>query len=196
MRNCKATAKSTGKPCKQQAINGIDLCRVHGVNKELRAKAAKNVDRATALQYAQKLIAEDPELQRDPDPVLVLLETLRRERRILASWDLVVEGRIAAGEHVTHTTTHGERNRDPDVKESNDATNRVARIAKMCVDAGVSERRLALEQDREHRIAQAARAAVAEQALGLPPALQRQILTAFAQQMRQLDMIEVSTLNA
>jgi len=33
-RQCTATAKSTGKRCEQVAVNGFDVCRVHGAHKK------------------------------------------------------------------------------------------------------------------------------------------------------------------
>ena len=187
MRNCVATAKSTGKPCKAQAIKGAKVCRVHGgAAPQVQAAARRRIAERDLLRYAAERMAKDPQTGEPPDPQQVLEDLIDEERGVLRFWGIVMEEMIAGGDSLTTINKHGEQVIKPQVGQRNDASLRLARIAKYGLDGNLSERRLQIEEEKAHLVLQATRAALARKALGLPPELQQDIVRSIGQELRQL----------
>ncbi len=184
-RNCRATAKSTGKRCKAQAINGAGLCRLHGVNKATRKKAAAAVAREEILRYAAEKAQEGDALE-EPDPQQVLERLMNEERRVLGFWGIVVEEKITQGDSLVRTNKHGEPVIAPEVTQRNDSSVRLARFAKYGLDADISERRLQIEEGKARLFLEAVQAGIAETEHHLPVEVQQAITRSIGRHLRLL----------
>ena len=152
---CSAKAKRTGKQCGKAAMRGGSVCRSHGGSApQIRAKAAERVALAEAekLQAAELARAErlgliDPA---EGDPVRRLLEAVERQAMLVAFWGLKVvevpEGEAWGPTYHAQGTRTGRDLPHITLRMYEEAVERMARISKVALDAGVDERVIQLAE--------------------------------------------------
>jgi hypothetical protein len=154
---------------------------------QVLAAASRRVARETALQWAQEQAQGQAWLRElGSDPVAHIEALLRFEALSYATWKLAVQQLVDSGDLLLWRNDHGEAAIHPYVDEMDRAAVRWDRVSKHAVDAGVAQRRLAMEEESASLMATAARLAVAEKAHALPPAVQQGILRSLAQHLREL----------
>lgn len=183
-----------GSRHKQPAIAGSTVCYRHGgAAPQVKAAANRRLAQQTALQWAQQELDRVGVSERTP---LEHLEaSLERAAQNFALWDLACrsllgdsygtgaeEGSLAS--QLVGRDRHGQLAIHPYVQERDQALQQWARISKYALDAGVSQRRVQIEQERANLIAVALRSTLA--ALGLTPELQQQGLTLLGERLRAL----------
>lgn len=176
-------AKSTGRQCGRNAHPGAQVCVKHGAAApQVREAARRRRDTETALQWA----SAELERQGTPDrtPLEHLGAVLEQDARAFALWDLACQTLTSEGSTLLGKNKHGEELIHPYVTERNQAAQRWARTSKYALDAGVSQRRVQIEQDKANLMASALRATLA--ALGLSAEKQQQGLTILGERLRQL----------
>lgn len=185
---CKARSKTSGAQCKKPAVPGALVCHYHGgAAPQVKAAGLKRVAKAEALQWATEQAEQLPEIQAlGVDPYVHLEALLRHEATTYATWRIAVRVLIDSGDLLLWQNNKGEAAIHPYVEEQDKAAARWVRVAKNAVDAGVSQRRIAIEEETAGLVAQAASLALAERAHELPVALQQQILASIGRQMRQI----------
>jgi hypothetical protein len=180
---CTATAKSTRKQCKRHAHPGTNVCVKHGAAApQVLAAARRRREQQTALQWAKQELVRQGVPNRTP---LEHLEAvLEEDARTYAMWRLACDLLITEGDRLLATNRHGEQLIHPYVEERNKAAQRWARTSKYALDAGVSQKRVEIEQERAELMAQALRATLS--ALGLSAEAQQRGHVILAQQLRRL----------
>jgi hypothetical protein len=160
-----------------------------GMAPQTIAAARRRKDQQSALQWATQ------ELERkgvpDRTPLEHLEQVLEEDAKAFAVWDMACSVLTDEGSTLLGKNRHGEEQIHPYVIERNQAAQRWARTSKYALDAGVSQRRVQIEQDRANLMAQALRGTLA--ALGLSAELQQRGLSILGQQLRALgpgDVIE------
>lgn len=156
---CTATAKSTGRRCEKTPVRGATVCAKHGGSApQVRRKAKERVEHDRAVKAASTF-----GLPREVDPHSALLEELHRTAGHVA-WlgDVVANlekdelwGRVggAAG-------GIPEAQRSIWVQLYQDERAHLAKVAKVCVDVGIEERRVRLAEDAGRQLASVIRAIV------------------------------------
>lgn len=119
-------------------------------------------------------------------PLEHLEAVLEQDARAFAVWDLAVAQLTEGGSTLLGKNRHGEQAIHPYVSERNAAAQRWARTAKYALDAGVSKRRVEIEQERAHLMAAALRATLAAPDLALDPARQARGLALLGEHLRRL----------
>jgi hypothetical protein len=109
---------------------------------------------------------------------------LEEDARAFAIWNLACQVLTDEGSTLLGKNRHGEEQIHPYVIERNQAAQRWARTSKYALDAGVSERRVRIEQDRANLMATVFRGALV--GLGLSAELQQRGLSLLGEQLRQL----------
>lgn len=160
---CTATSKQSGVRCKRRPIRGGTVCAMHGG--KTPAVAAKAEQRLLARQAL--VAAEAFGLPREVDPHSALLEELHRCAgavqwlgAIVADLETkdVVWGRVKE----THGTQleKGAENGTTYAAQTNafvrlwqDERDRLAKVAKTCVDVGIEERRVRLAESAGQQLA-------------------------------------------
>jgi hypothetical protein len=180
---CAARAKSTGKQCKRLAHPGARVCVKHGAAApQVLAAARRRREQQTALQWAAHELARSGTPERTP---LEHLESvLEEDARTYALWAAAVALLTDEGEDLLGENRHGEAAIHPYVDERNKAAQRWARTSKYALDAGVSQKRVEIEQQRAELMAEALKATLS--ALGLSAELQQRGLSILGQQLRRL----------
>lgn len=164
---CTATSRS-GNRCKRRPIPGGTVCAMHG------GKAPQVVAAAEArLQARQALLAAEAfGLPREVDPHTALLEELHRTAGAV-QWlgaivaDLEQDGIVWGRVKETHGTQL-ERGTDNGVTKAaavnvwvrlwQEERDRLAKVAKTCVDVGIEERRVRLAESAGQQLAAVIRA--------------------------------------
>ena len=142
-------AKSTGKPCEGEIVTGTGKCRVHGVNGALRRKGLARAARDTALQWAHEEAQRLPWLAELGSTLSSTSRLcLRFEALTYATWKLATQQLIDSGDLLLWQNDHGEAAIHPYVEEMDKAAVRWDRVSKHAIDAGVSQRRLAIEEEQ------------------------------------------------
>lgn len=182
-RQCTGTAKGTGGRCELSAIKGGTVCHKHGGKApQVLAAARRRRDAETALQWAARELATSGTPERTP---LEHLESvLEEDARTYALWAAAVALLTDEGSELLGENRHGEAAIHPYVDERNKAAQRWARTSKYALDAGVSQKRVEIEQQRAEIMAQALKATLS--ALGLSAELQQRGLSILGQQLRAL----------
>lgn len=148
------------------------------------AAAQRRVDRETALQVAARRLEEAGPAAAGRTPLEHLELVLEEDARAFALWDAAVSYLTEEGGTLLGRNRHGEEAIHPYVDERNKAAQRWARTAKYALDAGVSQRRVEIEQERAALMAAALRATLA--ALGLDPQTQARGLQLLGEHLRRL----------
>jgi len=166
------TAHTTsGRPCGNHAMKGATVCRKHGGGApQVRRAAEIRAARLSAHAEAERMVARAGV---DADPIEHLLESLHRAAALVEVWGAMVaeidarsdgdrgrlsyyeadsddrdELRVVPGDSLIALDRHGMAQVHPFVTEYNAALDRRARFAKLCIDAGVAEATVRLEQQK------------------------------------------------
>lgn len=171
-------------------MQGATVCRLHGGKAPQTLAAAKRrLEHQGAIQWAEQQLAEHG--LPDRTPLEHLEQVLEEDARAFAIWAAACAVLGSEGDSLLTSDRHGQSQIHPYVTERNQAAQRWARTSKYALDAGVSQRRVEIEQERAHLIATACRATLA--ALGLSQELQQKGLSILGQQLRQLGPGDVSS---
>jgi hypothetical protein len=182
-RQCTGTAKGTGVRCELAPIRGGTVCHKHGGKApQVVAAARRRLETESALQWAARELAASG--LPDRTPLEHLEAVLEQDARTYALWAAAVGLLVDEGDDMLGENRHGEMQIHPYVDERNKAAQRWARTSKYALDAGVSQKRVEIEQHRAELMATALKATLA--ALGLDPDTQQRGLTILGQQLRQL----------
>ena len=185
---CRAHAKSSGVRCKRLAIAGGTVCRWHGGGApQVQAAARRRLEHETALQFASEEAERQPWLaELGSDPLAHIEALLRFEALSYATWKLACQQLVDSGDLLLWQNHKGEAAIHPYMEEMDKAAVRWDRVSKHAIDAGVSTKRLAMEEESMGLLAAAARMALAEKALGLPAEVQREALRFLGQHLRSI----------
>lgn len=182
------TAKNrSGKPCRNHAVKGASVCRMHGGSApQVRRAGIVRAARLEAHSIAERMVARAGV---DADPVEHLLESLHRSAALVEVWGVMVAALDEHAEQQAHAngTLRGELgyteadhdspdelhvvshdallalNRSgmatihPYVTEYQQALERRARFAKLCIDAGIAERQVRIAEQQGQLLAQVIR---------------------------------------
>jgi len=170
------------------ALKGATVCRRHGgAAPQVKAAAARRLARATALQWASEEAERQPWLvELGSDPLAHIEALLRFEALSYATWKLACQQLVDSGDLLLWQNHKGEAAIHPYMEEMDKAAVRWDRVSKHAIDAGVSTKRLAMEEESMGLLAAAARMALAEKALGLPPEVQREALRYLGVHLRSI----------
>ncbi len=159
-RRCTATARS-GNRCKKAAIIGAKVCRAHGgAAPQVKAKAKKRVEK----EIAQKAVVLYG-LPREIEPHQALLEEVHRTAGHVAWLGQVVQ-EIKDQQKLTHGVTKTIQLPDGSRRvEASAAVNiwlqlyqeerdRLVRVARSAIEAGVAERQVRLAEQQAEQLAQ------------------------------------------
>lgn len=155
---CTATAKGTGERCKRRPIPGGTVCVKHGGGAPVvRAAAQRRLDERQAL-----LAAESFGLPREVDPHTALLEELHRAAGAVQWLGAVVAdleqteiawGRMREKLGGEDAGTTNEARPNAFVVLWQAERDRLARVAKTCIDVGIEERRVRLAESAGQQLA-------------------------------------------
>lgn len=200
-KRCRAT-KLNGQQCGCKPITGSTVCRYHGGGtRHVKQAAARRI----AIQNARDLVVRLGG-SIDVDPLDALLEMVKEAAWNVAAYRIALDELgihvSSADEHVAETggtkVGHGvaiassydeKGKRDPAaphilVAMYSSERDRLARYAKMCLDAGVDERRVRIVEAQAQQLGSVVEAAV--RSLNPTPDQYREALQAAAKAMRQL----------
>lgn len=165
---CTATSKQSGERCKRRPIPGGTVCAMHGG--KTPAVAAKAQERLLARQAL--VAAEAFGLPREVDPHSALLEELHRcagavqwlgaivadLRRDEIGWGKVKETHGTQLEKGTDNGVTKAAQVNVFVRLWQEERDRLAKVAKTCVDVGIEERRVRLAESAGQQLASVIRA--------------------------------------
>lgn len=138
-RQCKATANSTGERCRQPAIRGADVCRIHGGSApQVKAAAKRRLALQEGLKGVAALVAEHglPEPD-DRHPAEQLMRALTLSTMMVEALAVTAEKIDAKPGHEVFEAWERERDRH-------------TRIAKTILDAGIAERQVKILEAQAH----------------------------------------------
>lgn len=165
---CSATSKQSGERCKRRPIPGGTVCAMHGG--KTPAVVAKAEQRLQARQAL--LAAEAFGLPREVDPHTALLEELHRTAgavqwlgAIVADlqqkdvvWGKTREVRGTSSDEGAENGTTYAAQTNAFVRLWQEERDRLAKVAKTCVDVGIEERRVRLAESAGQQLAAVIRA--------------------------------------
>jgi hypothetical protein len=192
-RRCTATAKRSGERCKRAAIVGGTVCSFHGGKPpQVRQAAEVRAARLAAHAQADRMVARAGV---DADPTEHLLESLHRAAALVEVWGLIVATLDEAAERETAgagklrgeigyerdgdgfevrpkdrmlvLNAHGLARVHPFYSEYRDALEMRAKLAKLCIDAGVAERAVRVAESHAQLMADVFRRVYNDPELGL-----------------------------
>ena len=180
---CAAKSKSSGKRCKNRAIEGATVCRLHGANKKVRAKAAV---RAELHHWGL-----DDELVDPGETLLRLLsQSVRRAERYAAELEAMVAESPSLKEALVgdawgeHGKT-GEYIRGLAQLEAQER-DRAANFATKAIAAGIAERQVRIAEQQGALIAGASKAILGR--LNLSPEQQAVAGTVVGEELLELSV--------
>lgn len=166
VRQCRATAKSTGSRCRRAAVPGSVVCNRHGgAAGQVKRAAARRVTEAAAAREAVRLGLVDLD---DVDPVTALLREVARASAVV-DWLAGQVSDLDPGEVV------GERQAHPLLDLWRAEREQLTRASAAAIRAGCSERQVRLAEEQAQLLAEVIRRVLGDPELGLPPG--RQALT-------------------
>lgn len=192
---CRAVNRTNGMQCKRYPLHGTTVCRTHGGLSPRTQAAAR---RRIALENARREIARLGGLI-DIEPLDALLEMVQESAANVAAYRLAIS---ELGIHVSGEEHHegstgvaiassfdDKGKRDPAaphilVAMYDTERDRLAKYSKMCLDAGVDERRVRIVEAQAQQLGAVVDAAV--RALNPTPDQYRTAVQAAAKAMRQL----------
>lgn len=192
MQLCTARAKTTGKPCGNPPMNGGTVCRMHGGRApQVKAKAKQR----QAVAEAQKIISRlGGQVEQEPLEALLQLvgeaaANVHGYRSVIAGLEIEVgaDGSVAIPERDLYSKngiTNVPARVHILVKMYDEERDRLARYSKLCLDAGVEERRVKLAEVQGRGLAEVVRAAV--DACSPTEEERQKALTAAGEVMRRL----------
>ena len=186
MAKCVAHSTQTGKPCQAWAIKGATVCRKHGGNVgRTRAAAARRLADAQAEADIDKALAAARELLDVPvdvDPTEELIEAVWRSAALVVYWSQAREQQM--GDVPLMADKAGFLKPHALIAAYEAAVERLARIAKLAIDAGVAERQVRIVEEQARLMFRAWNKVLddldltAEQRAAAPAAVRRRILEA------------------
>lgn len=139
-RRCTAHSSRTGKRCRKHAMIGVSVCGSHGGRAPQVRSAAKERLRQQLAREQVAMLG----LRREVDPQTALLEEVWR-----------AAGHVAwLGQRVQRLTEADVESDTTWVPLYQDERDRLARVAKAAIDAGIAERSVGLAEDQAQRLAQ------------------------------------------
>lgn len=141
MAQCIATVKRTGNQCRQDAIHGATVCRMHGGGApQVKAGAKRRLAKVALEGEVGRLLEQ---MGSDPVPDLIdgLLIAVEHCARMVAAYRIVAGRRGVLG-----VNRHGEEVPDPGVVEYRNWLDEWAKLTKLALDAGIDERRTKLSE--------------------------------------------------
>ena len=194
-KRCRAT-KLNGQQCGCKPITGSTVCRYHGGGtRHVKQAAARRI----AIQNARDLVVRLGG-SIDVDPLDALLEMVKEAAWNVAAYRIALDElgiHVGPIEHAGTTkgagvavqAVPGEHNIEPArphvfVELYDRERDRLARYSKMCIDAGVEERRIRIVEAQAQKLGEVVEAAV--RSLNPTPDQYRGALQAAAKAMRQL----------
>lgn len=170
--------RQDGSPCKAMAVKGATVCRVHGGNaRQVRAKAAERVAEAELRVKLDKL-----GISIETDPLTALLGQVWESAGNLSFLREKVQ---ELGQDLMVSTAFGPF-LDGYVKLYNEERERLAKMAKLALDAGVSERQVRLAEQQGAMVADLIRKVLDDPDLGLSPEQQERGRAIASSQLRLL----------
>ena len=160
---CTATAKGTGEQCKRRPIVGGTVCAKHGgASPQVKAAAKRRVEREAAEVKVAQL-----GLPRAIDPHAALREELHRTAGLVAwygqqvsdlkreelTWGTVRETHGAHQDEGEKTRTIKQAGVHVLVKLWQEERANLVKVARACVDVGIEERRVRLEEAAGQQLA-------------------------------------------
>ncbi len=186
MKRC-VRVKRNGEPCKLPPVRNATVCHKHGGKApQVLAAARRRRETESALQWASKELAARG--LPDRTPLEHLESVLEQDARTYALWSLACELLSSEGDPLLGTNRHGEQQIHPYIEERNKAAQRWARTSKYALDAGVSQKRVEIEQQRAELMVAAFKGALALLAreFSLDAAFQQRGVSVIADQLRRL----------
>lgn len=186
---CTARAKGSGRRCKRRVSPGAVVCRMHGGAAPQVIAAA---ERRVALAGVEREVARLG-LRVEVDPLDALLELVHESAANVAVYRMALQDleiTVAADGAVAIPESHDEKGkRDPAlahilVTMYDQERDRLARYSKMCVDAGVEERKVKLVEGQAQALGKVVEAAI--RALNPTAEEYRVAVQAAAKVMREL----------
>lgn len=194
---CTAKSSRTGKPCKKRAIKGHTVCGTHGGSApQVKEKASQNVVKAEAMRLAQRMVERDGT---EKSPIDHLLDSLYLASQLVEVWGRMVaelddvsdEGTFEGGfrgdpqkDFLLTTNNKGDTQLHPFVVEYRESLRDKAKIAKICIDAGVEVRRVELQEQQVSQAYEAFEATLA--GMGLDREGLERARKLYAEQLRRL----------
>lgn len=144
---CVAKSTRTGKPCQKQRMEGMTVCATHGGSVgRVRAAAERRLSEQKARATAAELITRlDGTIDGDPLVNLVRMVTVAATAEQAYARLLQDEGAILT--EVDYGKVGGVRvEPHPLLKLWNEERDRLAKISKLALDAGVAQRQLKIAE--------------------------------------------------
>jgi hypothetical protein len=179
--------KKNGARCELSPMHGATVCHKHGGKApQIIAAARRRREEQTALQWAAQELAQHG--YPDRTPLEHLEQVLEEDARAYALWAAACGLLIDEGGDLLGENRHGEQQIHPYVDERNKAATRWARTSKYALDAGVSQKRIEIEQQRAEVIVGAVKAALMLLAreFNLDAAFQQRGVIVIAEMLRNL----------
>lgn len=182
MTQCTATARTTGKQCNQWAIQGATVCRTHGgLAPQVRDKATRRLAAMHLQARVDKgldgLLADLEIDAAGRGPTAVLLDVVHRSYAVVQVLGAIVgaltvpDPTAAPGGYPADALYDRALNGDgrPHVALAlyEQWLDKAAKVAKMALDAGVSEKLVQIEQEKGRLVAQIIAAVIDSPDLGL-----------------------------
>ena len=193
---CQASTRATGKQCRQRPIKGSTVCRYHG-GRLTRVKQA--AARRVAIEDARELVSRLGGII-DVDPLDALLEMVKEAAWNVAAYRIALQElgiHVSGDEHhadgtpgVAVASNYDEKGkRDPAaphilVSMYDAERDRLAKYSKMCLDAGVDERRVRIVEAQAQKLGEVVEAAI--RSLNPTPDQYHAALQAAAKAMRAI----------
>ncbi len=146
---CSAHRADSGEPCKNRALAGLNVCYYHGgAAPQVRAAGKRRVAEAKAEMSVERALDKARAMLSvpiDADPTEALLEALWRASSLVSYWQAARDELM--GDAPLSATATGALEKHTLMRAYEDAVDRLARIAKLAVDAGVAERQVRLTEE-------------------------------------------------
>lgn len=195
---CSAHSSRTGEPCGAYAVHGANVCRAHGgsVPHVKRAAARRLAEAAAARAVARETARLGGSLE--VDPLDVLLQSVREAWANVAVLRMALEelgvevardGAIALPERDVEWDkggTHVPARVHILVGMYNEERDRAARYAKLCLDAGVDERRVRVAEQQAQALGNAVGRALDDATAALTAEQRQALRSALARELRAI----------
>jgi hypothetical protein len=165
-RRCAAHNRA-GQQCKRNAIPGLNVCRWHGgATQRARAAAQKRVAEAEAKEMIERRIGQPLEIPPHEALLWCVFESAGNVE--------VLRIRVQELQDTVSKTKLGEEQLAATVRWYNEERDRLAKFAKLAIDAGVQERQVRLQERQAQAVVDFMTRVLDDPALGLTKE-QRQI---------------------
>lgn len=170
-RRCVATSKGSGKRCQNWAIRGGTVCRFHGgASGHVKRAAERRLQEADARATMESEVEREMitlGLPRDVEPAIAIMEELHRCAGHVAWLGTIVaqidQDSITRGVSKIVRNPDGTQRTEVDagvniwVKIYQDERDRLARVAKIAIEAGIAERAVRVAEMQAEMMAGAIR---------------------------------------